>query len=948
MLKIVQFNAHSLPAHINQVRLWSSANFAHVISISETWLHAHIQDALVELKDYFLIRKDRDGREGGGIAVYIHNSLKAKIIYASPTEFTGSPEFLILEIRNDSSESLLLTSMYRRPNSELLNNFAAILERFSHAYKNIVITGDLNCNMLTNDSEARHLKRFIYSSAYHLVEFGPTFHLHSYDSWLDVMIVDDPTKIVAFSKTEVPFINGHDLLELTYCFNTPKVTARMVTRRSLTHFHDYQYVDLVRELLETTEPRDPTNMAAGDIERKVANLTNSLISALDITAPLRTFKVTRPPEPWLTPDLKSRMAQRSSLYKKARRTNSLLGYALYRHHRNALTADIKRAKNEYHMQKLESISDPRVMWRELMCLGLVKSNLNSPLHFFSAEELNSHYVAVSNSDEELSLDVLYQSLDNVQTWEITFDFSFDFSLISRRDIEEICNQYSTYSLMTGPDGLTIFGVRKALTAIIDKLVEIFNLSIELGHYPSIYKKAFIVPHSKINIPKSPSDTRPVANLPEPSKIFERAIHKQITHYVEQNNIFDEKQSAYRSGFSTQTALVKIFDDVRKNTDAGRLTILVLFDYSKAFDTVSHLLLLIKLKKLGFTNKALKFVHSYLTGRSQAVVDSDRNCSSWLNTTMGVPQGSVLGPLLFSLFINNIGEGLRYSEHMVFADDTQIYLSCEPHKLNEALAKISYDVNAIYEFSLANKLNLNIKKSNVMILGSSPRVRHLETCQLPFVTLNGIRLPYVTETRNLGVLIMSNLGWNSHVAAISRKVYATLYKLKFHRTALSTAVRIKLITTLVFPHIDYCCLVYHQLTDELNSKLQKIINSCIRFIFDLRLDEHITPYRRNLGWLSVKGRREYFQAILVHKILHGNVPHYIRQLLVNTNDLATRRTTRLPARTFNIPRFNTEIYRNSFSISAAYLWNSLPTHVTSATSIGIFKQSMFKHLFDNEA
>ena len=293
--------------------------------------------------------------------------------------------------------------------------------------------------------------------------------------------------------------------------------------------------------------------------------------------------------------------------------------------------------------------------------------------------------------------------------------------------------------------------------------------------------------------------------------------------------------------------------MRRAVDDRCVTILVLFDFSIAFDSVSHLKLLIKLRKLGFSDEALKWIFSYLTGRSQVVVNDNGGCFQWLETASGVRQGSILRPLLFSLFINDIGKLLNYSKHMIFADDIQIYLSCPPAEIDSGIAKIGHDVNVIARYAKENSLQLNIGKSKVLVLGSRTFVSGIDLDTLLPITVEGIAIPFVTEVQNLGVIMAANLYWRSYVVSISKKVHFTLHKLKFHRNALSRELRTTLIVSLIFPLIDYYCLTFNDVTNEMNTKLQQLVNCGIRVIFDLRRDVHISPYWRILGWLSVKSR-----------------------------------------------------------------------------------------------
>ena len=193
---------------------------------------------------------------------------------------------------------------------------------------------------------------------------------------------------------------------------------------------------------------------------------------------------------------------------------------------------------------------------------------------------------------------------------------------------------------------------------------------------------------------------------------------------------------------------------------------------------------------------------------------------------------------------------------------------------------------------------------------------------------------------------SNLSWRSHVLSISKRVHFSLHRLKYHKNVLSRELRSTLVTSLIFPILDYCCLVYNDLSDELNTKLQQLIKCGIRFIFDLRRNVHIFPYRRSLGWLTVRSRRLYFLGIATFNILQGSSPSYLRDLFTRSAP-SLRPSRHLNPDVFAIPNFRTSTFRNSFYLSAIYFWHSLPNTVRSSPTIGILKGRLFRYLFDLE-
>ena len=168
--------------------------------------------------------------------------------------------------------------------------------------------------------------------------------------------------------------------------------------------------------------------------------------------------------------------------------------------------------------------------------------------------------------------------------------------------------------------------------------------------------------------------------------------------------------------------------------------------------------------------------------------------------------------------------------------------------------IAHDVEVIARYASVNGLKLNLAKSKAIVLGSRAFVSRFDISTLPRISIDGTALPFVSEVRNLGVVMSSNLSWRSHVLSICKRVHFSLHQLKYHRNVLSRELRSTLVTSLIFPILNYCCLVYNDLSDELNTKLQQLINCGIRFIFDLRQDVHISPYRRSLGRLTVRSRR----------------------------------------------------------------------------------------------
>ena len=264
-------------------------------------------------------------------------------------------------------------------------------------------------------------------------------------------------------------------------------------------------------------------------------------------------------------------------------------------------------------------------------------------------------------------------------------------------------------------------------------------------------------------------------------------------------------------------------------------------HSKAFDSIPHTRLLAKLRALNMSDHTLRWFFSYLADRLQAVIDEGGSISDWLRASSGVPQGSVLGPLLFAIYINDLPAVLSFTRVMIYADDTQVYLHFTMANIFQAIARATTGAQAVANWARENGLLLNHLKTKVMILGSKLYTSRLDLATLPRITIDGQALPYVTEACNLGVIISPTLDWKRHTSEITRRVYSTLHTLRFHRHSLSRSLRKTLVESLVFPRFDYACVVYHHLGNTRIKKIQVTLKACVRFVVGrLPFLSHVTP------------------------------------------------------------------------------------------------------------
>lgn len=532
----------------------------------------------------------------------------------------------------------------------------------------------------------------------------------------------------------------------------------------------------------------------------------------------------------------------------------------------------------------------------------------------SVGDLNKHFVGDSS----------HTALQDLRSYARSSPESrFYFKYIDVYDVLDAVS--SARSNAQGSDGIPLSHLKMTLYVTLPVLVDIFNCSLQSRIFPSSWKHALVRPLAKKNNPVSMGDFRPISILCAPSKLLESVAHKQLEEFVSNNSLLDPLQSGFRANHSTQTALINIVDEVREAIDKGKITLLIAIDYSRAFDLVNIPLLVEKLKYLGISDAVCNWIKSFLVKREQVVVAPSCETSVPLARTLGVPQGSLFGPPLFSLFGNDAPSVLRHCKHHFYADDLTIYYHGHIKQAREILRAVNEDLGNLATWATNNGLTINASKTKAIWFCSRGYISRLNAIDMPQPVVGGQMIEVCESVKILGVLLDSTLSWRDNCNEVSRKCFGTLARLRRCNDSLTRDCKLMLVKTLVFPHLDYCSGLFLDLSAELTLKLSRCKNAALRFVTNTRKSEHITPIYKALKIMPYATRRNYNCMVLLATVLKAQQPHYLSQKFSfrMIEEPGSKRRSTLDLK---ISLALSSSYRFSFAIGAANLWNQLPVNI----------------------
>lgn len=897
-LNIGHINCRSLnptyrSAKIDELRSILDGGFLDVFGVTETWLHDSILDRAVEISGYNLCRNDRSTL-AGGVGIYISRKFRYKIVQRICRY--GECESIFVEI-TCGIDTLLLGVVYLPDDNP---RYVAIFEDSAGdiltRYENIVLMGDFNENLF-NSSKSLLMRSLCNRFSLNIIHNSmPTHYDVSWNSTslIDYFVLSDLSKFVSSGQMQCPGISDHALIFVCLEFNA---------ERSIDTFSikDYSKTDYNRILTHVSLFDSSRIFSTNNVDDQLL-VINSLIDNLFDCVPTKTYIRRYGCENWMRSEVIINAKYLRDLAYRAYLDNpSDDNWRIYTKYRNRTKTVIRWEKKKHDMRNFENI-DNSEMWRRLRNAGCVGRN-----------EVNLEVVDVDLINQSFISDHGTSNIFSFDFGGISDEHTFSFDNITE---EEFVNSlFRIKSNSIGVDGFPIKLIRMVYPYISLFLLHFVNTIFTTSTFPRGWKVGRIVPIPKCGDGYDVENLRPISIMPAISKVVENIMKLRIMQHVNRFSLIKDCQYAYRSGHNTTSLLLGLTDTVRKCLNDSKLCFLLSLDLSKAFDRVDHLRLLEKLRdKFKFSKTACSLVASYLTGRSQFVSLNGR--SSFVGSIgSGVPQGSVLGPLLFMLYMNDFVDIIdcSYCKPFVFADDIQLVFSCHNDFMDVLKSIASFTLSNIESWMRANSFLVNTSKTKALSFGSrSENISELD------IRLYGRKIDFVGSLKCLGITLDDQLSFNTHINVVNSRICFTLRRLYSLNLNLPLRIKSRVAYALLMSIINYGLEVYTGTSNGNLERIRLIVNRVARYVYNLPRREHISPRVFEFLGCSFKTYVSYKLLSLFYNIVKRQMPAYLIQMIPFSNSTRNKQ--------ISISRISSTSYEQSFHVRLSRVFNSLPSRL----------------------
>ena len=921
-LKIININFQSIKNKIAELGNFISVSDPDILIGTETWLNQTITDNEIFPPGYSLLRKDRQDGYGGVLLAIKSDMIHEPIATPIQLEMTAT------KIHLNNNKHIIIAAIYRPPNSDLqyIDDMCNTIEDLTSRHKNSVlwVGGDLNlpdinwpdCTIQGHSYPVDINKRFLDMLLTTHTEQMITTPTRQ-NNILDIFITNRPS--LTSQCHTIPGLGDHHAISI---HSSAQARRAKPIRRKI-HLWRHADIDKLKQDASTFTTSFTETFTINSSIHTMWDIKSNLTELHEQHIPSK-FTTTRFHQPWITTEIKRITRRKQRAYNRC--TNKPITSREHRKYKELQKQTKELCKSAYNTYINNLISpdnstNPKRLYSYIKNQRKDQSGIQQLQDkdgfirsdsLTKANILNQHFQSVFTQNEDIS---------TIPDKGISPHPLMQHITITPTGIHKLLCTLKEHKA-TGPDHIPT----KLLKTLADELTPIFTLffqaSLKQGTIPIDWTTANVVPIFKKGDRLQPINYRPISLTSITCKMLEHIITSNIMQHLDSHNILHDAQHGFRKHRSTETQLIQLIDNLAHNIDNRIQTDAILLDFQKAFDKVPHHRLLYKLKYYGISPQALNWVHSFLTNRTQQVL-LEGNMSSSINVTSGVPQGSVLGPLLFLIYINDLPDYIQNNSTVkLFADDTIIY-----HPINNQQDSIALqeDLDSLQRWESDWLMHFHPQKCQTMHITNKRNI-----IQSTY-TIHNHKLQTTNTAKYLGIHIHSTLNWNTHINKTAQRANTTSAFL--HRNIRTCPRKTKHLayTTLVRPILEYASIIWDPHTASNINKLETVQRRSARHIMhNYSRHASVTTMLQHLDLPTLQQRRQHSKIIMLYRITHklASIPTatYIAPSTRNTQH-------------YILPYARTHVFKTSFFPSTIKIWNNLQPVITNSTTIPQLRQAL---------
>ena len=902
-----------------------------ILAFTETWLRPNITTDLTIPNFKPPERNDRtEDRQGGGVMIYVKDCLYYK---RRQDLEPRNVECIWIEIQLNHTR-VLFGLFYRPPESDAAC-LSSIEDSISLAMdtqiNNIIITGDFNLDVFSRQTSRKVSELCEQFSLYQTVT-EPTHFTENSSSLIDIILTNDKSNLI-YSGVAEPFLNQNVRYHCPIygVFKYTKASRKSYSRRIWSY--DRGDYDSFRTKVANT---DWDSLYDDDVNTHACNITNKLNDLTEECIPNKTVRIRPSDPPWITTAIRKLIRKRKQAYQKVKHNDTPRLWNKFKKLRNKVITQIRLSKQQYLDQlsnklKTKPLSS-KDWWSTLKTFISPSSKTSVPTLEKDGRVYND------DTDKANLLNNFFRDqtlLDDTNAQVPHIDCNVDNLLsnlvITPTEVESVLKNLPLGKAV-GSDDINNRTLKELAHELSFPVCSLLNHSLSVGIFPDIWKDALVCPIPKGGSAASVSNYRPISLLSCLEKVPERVVFKHLYNHFRDNDILSPLQSGFIPGDSTTNQLTFLYNTFCKALDARKEVRVVFCDVSKAFDRVWHKGLLCKLKAAGVSGNILSWFSSYLSERRQKVILPGTE-SDWNYIHAGVPQGSILGPLLFLLYINDIVNDIG-SNIRLFADDTSLFLVVD--NPDTAAQTLNSDLEKISKWAKTWLVKFNPAKTESLLISR----KVIQPLHPPLYMLNQ-QIQEVENHKHLGIYLSNDGTWHTHINYIKEKAWnriKVMRKLKFQLDRKSLEI---IYTSFIRPILEYCNEIWDNCADYEKEDLENIQKEAARIATGTTKLVSIENLNSEIGWETLEVRRNKQKLTLFYKMVHNLTPSYLTSLipptvnetsnynLRNSNDIRTTNASSVQ-------------YYSSFLPSAIRGWNSLPEELRNSATLTSFKNRLNQH------